>query len=221
MLHYETQKLFYNKYFYKLVVRNSLANIFREKKFSFAREVLDDLQYQFEKGEVLVRSNNYRKTPVELLEFLECQTLYKELLKNIDYRIRIEVPYLQIYTNDKQWLLELSQKVLKPEEFWQPDSAYVNFLKENVIIISKPTKFPYRVTLGDIRVNPGFSLWIQRNHDKIKIGRGCKEAIDAHSYCANLYFYVRDEKVLELVKLMITPSIRRIDKLVCKQDIDK
>lgn len=221
LLHYETHKLFYNKYLYKLVIKNSLAIIFREKKFNYAREVLDDLQHQFENGEVLVRSTGYRKSPVDILEFLECLALYKVFSTDTDYKIRVENPHVQVYTNDKDWLLDLSTKVVRPVELWQPSDAHISHLGENIIIVNRPTKYQYKVTLGDKRVDRGFTTWLEKNHDKVKIGRMCKDAISEGLYAANYYFYVRDERVLELVKLMITPSIRRIDKLVCKQDIDK
>jgi hypothetical protein len=126
-----------------------------------------------------------------------------------------------VYTNDKDWLLDLSTKVVRPVELWQPSDAHISHLGENIIIVNRPTKYQYKVTLGDKRVDRGFTTWLEKNHDKVKIGRMCKDAISEGLYAANYYFYVRDERVLELVKLMITPSIRRIDKLVCKQDIDK
>jgi hypothetical protein len=222
LLKFETHKLFYNQYLYKLVFVNSLANIFREKKLTFARDVLDELQHQFEKGNPLIRSTGYRQYPVESFEFLQCQSLYKELkTTNLDYKIRIEVPRIQLYANDRDWLEDVSYRCKTASEFWEPGSNYVEYLQENIILVNNPTRFQYKITLGDKRVDPGFNTWINKNADKIKIGKKCREAIQLGEYPANFYFYVRDERVLELIRLIIAPSIRRVDKLICKQDIDK
>jgi hypothetical protein len=222
LLTFETNKLFYNKYVYKLVIKNSLANIFREKKLSYAKGVLDDLQHQYEKGESLVRKMYSRQYSVELFEFFECLALYNEFKrKHTDYKIRIENPVIQIYSNDKLWLQKLSFKCLQPLELWEPDPSILDLLEKNVIIVNNPTNFPIKVTLGDVIPDSNFITWIEKNQDKIKIGPICKDAIEQNLYCANYYFYLRDERILELVNLMIAPSIRRIDKLVCKQNIDK
>ena len=59
------------------------------------------------------------------------------------------------------------------------------------------------------------------NQNKVKIGQVCLEEIKNNGYVRGFYFYVRDEKVLRLVTLMIGNSITRIDKIVCKANIDK
>ena len=219
MLQYETPKLFYDKYPYKLVIRNSLAIIFREKNFNFAKEVLDDLQHQFEKGEPLIRKSVYRQFSIDNNEFFECQRLYKEFRSTShSYRIRVENPKIQIYSDNKNWLIGLAEKCTDPREFWAPT---VNELIPNTILVDKPVTHEYKVTLSDRKVDPGFIIWIEKNPDKIKIGNTCKNAIQNNMYCTNYYFYIRDERVLNLVKLIIGASIRRIDRMICKQDIDK
>ena len=45
---HETTKLFYNKYLYRLGIRNPLASIFRNKNFAYASTILDQLQQDFE-----------------------------------------------------------------------------------------------------------------------------------------------------------------------------
>ena len=52
---YETTKLFWGEYLYKLAVRNEMAPIFRGKNLSNARQVLDNLQLNYEAGLPLER----------------------------------------------------------------------------------------------------------------------------------------------------------------------
>jgi len=222
LLNFESNKLFYNKYLYKFVFNNSLATIFRDKNFNYAKEVLDDLHHKAEKGEPLVRLSGYRHFNITQTEFHECVSLYHELRNtSVDYKLRIENPCVHLYSNDKAWILNLATKTEAALEFWEPAPDVIKHLQPNVILVKKHTGYDYKVTLGDFKVDAGFSNWINNNLDKIKIGSIAREHINNNGYCANFYFYVRDERVLNLIKLIIAPSIRRIDKLVCKQDIDK
>ncbi len=221
-MNFESNKLFYNKYLYKFVFSNSLAIIFRDKNFNYAKEVLDDLHYKAEKGKSLVRLAGYRHFNVSKSEFHECVSLYHEFRStSVDYKFRIENPCIHVYCNDKAWMLNLATKIDTALEFWQPAANVVKYLQPNVILVDKHTGYDYKVTLGDFKVDSGFSNWIDNNLNKIKIGSVARQQIASNGYCANFYFYVRDERVLNLIKLIIAPSIRRIDKLVCKQDIDK
>lgn len=222
MLHFESNKLFYNKYLYKFVFQNGLATIFRDRNFNYAKEVLDELYHKSERGVPLVRSSGYRQFKVSPSEFYECVALY-HTLKNtkVDYKLRVENPSLHLYSNDKAWLLMLATKTVDPQSFHAPSRDIIKHITPNTIIVDTYTGFDYKVTFGDFRVDSGFNNWLDNNEDKVKMGIVCRDAIRESKYCANYYFYVRDERVLNLIKLMIAPSIRRIDKLVCKQDIDK
>ena len=51
----ETRKLFFGKYLYKITLMNVLGTIFRGKNFTYAGEVLDVLQQDYENGRPLVR----------------------------------------------------------------------------------------------------------------------------------------------------------------------
>lgn len=222
MLQSESNKLFYNKYLYKFVFRNSLATIFRDKNFNCAKEVLDELYHRSEKGMPLVRSTGYRQFTIEPHIFYECVTIYHELKNtNVDYKIRIEHPSVHVYSNDKSWLLLFATKISDPISFAAPPKELIKHVVPNTIIVDENTGYDYKVTFGDYNIDPGFNTWLDKNEDKVKMGVVCRDAIRESLHCANYYFYVRDERVLNLIKLMIAPSIRRIDKLVCKQDIDK
>ena len=48
-----------------------------------------------------------------------------------------------------------------------------------------------------------------------------KNLSNEYSYIQGQYIYVRDENVIFLLQLMIGDNISRIDKLVCKANIDK
>jgi hypothetical protein len=56
--------------------------------------------------------------------------------------------------------------------------------------------------------------------DKIRIGEQCLDNMSVGWVDGN-YFFVRDEKVLMLVRMMIGDSITRIERQVYQDDLDK
>ena len=214
----ETTKLFYDKYEYKLVVRNQLAYLFRERNFSYAKSYLDELQSQFEKGHPLKLVRYLRETSVNTLDFQESQILFNTLTKNNNYKLRVEQPRMQIYSNDKAFLTTLSNKLKLCVEFWEPIPGKP--LVSNTIMLTRKIPFEYRVTLAS-KTSPNFAAWYENNKDKVKIGATCLREIQQNGFTQGLYFYVRDEKVLNLLHLVVGDSIARIDKVIYKQELDK
>lgn len=212
----ETKKLFYDEYAYKLVIKNSLAYIFRQKNFNTAKKNLDYLQTLYDQNEPLILYKSaFRKNTYHEDAFLNCKILYNEFIERSDYKIRIELSYISIYSNDRDWLLSLASKIENTFEFWEP--KYV--LDKNTIILDRYIPYQYRVTMGK-SVDPGLAGWIRKNPDKVRAGNHALREIEKGSHVGGLYFYVRDNKVLNLISLFLSRSCR-VDKIIIKQDLDK
>ena len=213
MINCETVKLFYNEYTCKLVVRNRLANLFREKQYANAKLQLDILQSDFENGKPLQLTRHRRIEPIDTVDLQDAQVLFNSLSQNNNHKVRIEAPKIQVYSNDKEWIQRLAYKLKTCLEFWQP--AENNILTTNTVILSRKIPYQFRVTLA-ARTNVEFSAWCDNNQDKVKIGTKCLKEIRKGGYTQGYYFYVRDEKVLNLLYLIIGNSIARIDKVMYK-----
>lgn len=211
--------MFYNEYANKLVVRNQLAHLFREKQWTHARTHLDRLQHESEKDRPLEYRRGQRVEPIQAQHLQEARILFNELYQRTDIKLRVENPRMQIYSNDLKLLERLSTKLRNCIELWSP-SADIPLIPVNTIVLERPMEYEYRVTLGGW-VTGDFSNWIQNNQDKIKIGKRCFEAIQKGHYTQGLYFYVRNERYLSLLQLIIGDSIQRIDKVIYKQNLDK
>lgn len=209
MRHRETKKLFYDEYPYKLSLRNSLGDIFRGKNFKHARDELDQLQSMYERNVPLERGI-YRKRYYDIETFKEAKLLFQELTIKDAYMIRIENPILQLYSHDKDWLLKLSDLVKNPIDFYEPETV----LFKNEILVDTPTEYKYRITLP-AKVDSSLGKWIKNNPKFAKAGPVCLEEMHNNGYVKGLYFYVRDEKILNLVSLMLGKTCR-IDKIICK-----
>ena len=219
----ETTKLFWGKYLYKLTVRNGIGAIFRDKNLSYAREVLDTLQQQYEEGDPLIVTRYFRETPVTELSFLDARKLYKFLSKTDDYMLRIEGSNTSVYSNNREWIHTLKSAMNKDNllELWEPNPDHLSHLEPNTIIVDKSNGYNFKVTLGPgVGDTSGFANWAKHNPNQVRVGPQLQHNLEHNSYASDMYFYARDEKTLNLCELMLS-NIRRIDKLVVKPNIDK
>lgn len=221
LLKFETTKLFYNEYAYKLVVRNQLSHLFREKNYAWAKQNLDKLQSQLENSEEqLVFTRGLRSEYIERSEFQQAQILFHEFTNFNDMKLRVEHPRIQVYSNNLNWLKRLATKVKNVVEFWEPDSSNINLLEANTIVVHQPTTMQYKITLGK-KTASNFTNWVDSNPDKVRMGPVTYNEIQNNGYTKGLYFYVRDEKVLNLVNLIVGGNIQRVDKIVYSPKTDK
>lgn len=219
----ESKIKFYNKYWYKLEYFNTLAHIFREKQFVYSKTCLEAIQQDYDKGNELFLRRQFITSPVSNLDFLDAKVLLAEFEKQKDeYTIRVENPILAIYSNNINWLQFLATRTYADPVLHKP-SIDIKELLENesrVVILKKPTKFKYKVTLRN-RVNSDFSNWIDNNPDKIKIGKKAYQHIKGSGYAHGYYFYCTSEKVLSLLQIMIGGNISKVEQVIVDPTIDK
>lgn len=219
----ETTKLFYNEYLYKLEIRNSLSNHFREKNLSLARGVLDSLQSLYDHGDPLEIIQGLRKYSILEEEYFDARRLYSMFSNNaFNYKLRVQSNYMSIYSNHCQWLENIIAQLQSNciISLYKPDSSMLNEIKKNIIIVKNDNGYQYRVTFGNKRGEQSFAHWAVANPKQVKIGSICLETSFDEGYVDGMYFYIRDEKTLHLCNL-VTNNIRRVDKLVVKTNIDK
>lgn len=218
----KSHKLFYNKYLYRLQIRNELANYFREKNFTVTRNTIDRLQRLYDQNQLLVLERGLRAFKVSEDAFFDAKRLYNIFLNYDDFKLRIETFYINVYSNNKSWLNTVAKNVNKQAviSFYEPDPKYLGLLKEDTIIIEKDIGFEYKVTLGNNKHSSRFAEWAKLNPKQIKLGPIAYKDMAKDSYVNGLYFYAKNEKTLQLCSLMLD-SIRRVDKLIVMPNIDK
>lgn len=226
---YETKKLHYNKYLYKLALANPLAPWFRTEfqkdgSLKVLKSKLDDYQILYDIGQPMYRTVYRSELPITDHEFLDARDLYDGLLLADDYKIRVERwSGFCIYSNEKDFLVDLANKMrVSAREFWEPDSKNIEFLldKKNTVIVDTPPQFPLKITFNYKRINPSFANWLENNKDKSSAGTQALSNINS-GYASGNYVFLRDERVLTMVQLIVGHNIQRIEQLVYKGDIDK
>lgn len=231
MRYYETTKLFYNKYLYKLNFSNELNTIFRTEfqkdgRLSLARQKLDELRLFHREG--LPMEIPIWRTVKKIREedYIEARHLYATLLRTKeDYRIRVESwGGITVFANSEELLNKIAKGISNRRrlEFYRPDPNVINEIKPNIIISPNPVEWPIKVTLGcNIRNYSSFAKWAENNPDKVRIGKKALESLHSHGFVDGYYFFVKTEKVLSIINIIIGDNIRRIDHVVYKSNIDK
>jgi len=211
---FETKKLFYNKFLYKISTYNKLAFFFRNKNFPNVRKILDELSPKYKKKDPIVLRRWLRNEIIAHEQFVDAQILFQELKDHDDIQVRVEGPILTVYSNDKKLIDSLCKKLNNVYELHEPSSLNLKELTEGYILMKSPIykKFKYRVTMGP-KANPEFTKWLENNQDKVKYGKTFFSTMQTNGYTNGLYFYVKDDKCLMLVNLMLGNLIRRTDRI--------
>lgn len=155
-------------------------------------------------------------------DVISLKKLHRILEKHKNHKLRISYSDIFVYTNSSQLIEDIISWSRKGfYELWEPDNSTTKTLLQSpdIIITNTPVEYRYKITLKNQK-NRDFVAWIEANQDKIKIGTRCLHALKNQFWIASLYFYVKDEKVLQLAQLT-GMDISRIEELVHKTDLDK
>lgn len=218
---YETKKLFFKKYLYKVAIRNELNGIFRtelqkSKDLSYTRNKLDEFASNYRNGEPLTQTFFRTTREVPMDDYLDAKTLY-QILKNEPNKYKIRVEHAQnlcVYTNDENLLHTITERLINIQNVWEPSTRKKHLLEADTIIVDHTPEFPIRIMLKDEKVAPDFANWLRGNRDKSRIGDKALQSIDNGHHLGGFYFHVRDEKVLSIVHMLIGHAIRGIYNLV-------
>jgi hypothetical protein len=228
---YETNKLFYNQYLYKINIWNELGFIFRtefQKKgtLSYARKHIDILTESY-RARLPLQLPRFRTFNIIREEhYLDAKHLYVCLRRDKhDHRVRVEYNGISIFTNDYELIEKISSGLRTNSiEVWKPNDSVKNelLLNENIIISNTPTDWTIKVTFSNSRGDyTGFANWIKANPSKIRIGDVALNALSKGWDVSGYYFFIQSEKLLNLIHIMIGTNIRRIERIVYKADLDK
>tara|TARA_B100001027_G_scaffold213146_1_gene183472 strand:- start:553 stop:1236 length:684 start_codon:yes stop_codon:yes gene_type:complete len=221
----QTTNLFYNRYVYKLRVKNKIGSIFRGMNLGFAKSKIDEMQRHAESETVIPSpyNNIRRKENVSIETFMDTFTLYNALEKNKNKcMLRIENFYVDIYSNENEWLEELATRIDSISLHEPQNDETLNFLLENknTVIVNKEVRWPYKAILGRT-VDPNFAVYCNRNKENIKIGYKALESINKRHNTEGYYFFTKNEKHLMLAKIALGGSITKIVKYVSDKDLHK
>jgi len=233
MYKFESVKLFYNKFYYKLELFTGAAFLFRNKDLKTVKQTIDEFWANID----LVKTRDLDDWPTTLSystrywlqrfnpteeDINNCQKLHTYLSQtDKNARVRVEINNLSIYSNLKESLYELGNSLSSnhPPNFYEPSDAVKDQLKPNVLFHSFADKYKYKITLGKV-YDSSLAAYIKANNNNfVKAGPACIESIEnltTGSY-NNFYIYVRDDNILNLLS-MFGFETKRIEELLPKSD---
>jgi len=207
MLIKTTNRLFHNKYKYKIVLTCGGASLLRNKKFDEILERLNDIKFDDAK------ISHYRGSVIKSKEELDWTfKLVNSLQLMNDIDLRVEQPWISIYTNTKGHIDKLSKlDSTKVKYISMPPSA--GTLVENTIISSK-INFEYRITLGKTTHEHSTFINWANNNKKLKLTKSCIKALNSPRSWGGTYFYITGDNNLLLAKMHLGEAINRVDRIV-------
>lgn len=222
LLHkYETTKLHYGKYLYKLNIFSTLSSIFRTEfqrdgKLSYAAKHLNDYNAQYAQGTRIIKKGRFNETHITSETLQDANHIWKTLRYSKDYTLRCEINQLFVYSNNLKLLEKLYKEVHSRVELWEPRSEDAKFLQENknVIIVDKEPEFRYKITFGRKRSKPELASWLKKNTDKSRAGSKFISNCENSNWIQGQYVFVRDEKVIFLINMIAGDNITKIEELV-------
>lgn len=221
----DTRRLHYNKYLYKLVIPNQCASYFRtefqkDSRLSYTREKLDIAHFHHEKTKSHISipyTNMKYVTSIPVEHYYDAIEIYRHLKNDEDYMVRCHRGELTLYSNDRKFLIRLSNKLKHPGiEFYEPDPEKVDVLltEKNIVLVPSKPKYEYKCTLGKKLGISSLANWIDANPHLAKIGDTARESVLAESWVKGYYFYVRDKKSLLIAQMLIGDNLQRVERLV-------
>lgn len=225
----KTTKLHYGKYLYKAAFLNTLSFAFSsyknkgKGKLSFTQTTINNLDLQFANNESLKVDIWRSQKLVTKSEYLEAKRIFSLLRDHKDWRIRVEYGrHMTIYTSDKELLDELSVDC-GAKEIYEPEEGMENFLLLNIdtAIVNTVPEYEFRVYLKGNKNDSSFANWLKANTDKSRVGDQTLFNIENGYSASGNYFYIRDDRVLTMIRMLVGHNIRRVEKLIFKGDIDK
>jgi len=224
---HESLKLHYGKYLYKVCLSNQLSNLFSSHRTEqYRKDIFSNLESNYKDGLELKMKRWRFATPIDSKDFKDAKFLDQLFKKHSDHRKRVEFGNLiMIYTSSEDMVNELVDNLSDCiKEIHRPKEGIEAFLTQNIetAIVKTPPDHEFRVYLKGNRIDPSFANWLKANKDKCKVGEMTLWNIENSSYHTNnSYFYIKNEKVLTMVRMIIGHNIRKAERLIYQGDIDK
>ena len=204
-----TTKLFKGIYQYKIVLVCSGAHFFRSGDMASTLESLQQID--------LVRNTsgipNWRHSLIKTQDDLDYAIKFQNALsKQPDIDVRVESPWITVYTNNKK-NIDILTKLDKDRVKYVSAPAEKTTLEQNTIIMPK-MNYDYRITLGKtIQEHSSFVEWAESN-PKLKVTKSAKTDLLKPRSWGGKHFYLTGENNLLLAKMHLGSSIAKIERII-------
>ena len=206
-----TKRLFRGIYQYKIVLVCPGAQWFRSGNMEQTLEYLKKLSVEPDKLDSAF--HGWRGRYVKTQEDLDLAFKLQHALSTMDnIDIRVESPWISIYTNDKKHIDAL-KKIDETTVKYISEPPANNVLTSGTIIMPK-MNYDYRVTLGKTtQENSAFISWAHANK-KVKLTKSCEKDLAKLRSWGGTHFYITGDNNLLMAKMHLGSSIAKVETIV-------
>jgi hypothetical protein len=192
------------KYQHKIVLVVASAGLFRHK----IENVFESLMKVNLTDHL--RNNFRNRTDIKTQDDLDYAfKLYRQLAKMTDYELRVESPWISIYTNSKK---DVNSLIGLGAEHVKYVSSPADTLVSGEILLPK-VPFEYKVTLGKtVQEHSTFLQWADVN-DKVKVTKSCRRELTRDYSWGGTYFYISGDKMLLMARMHLGGSITKVERI--------
>jgi hypothetical protein len=214
MLFKTTTRLFRSTYQYKIVLVCAGAQWFRNNDMG---ATLDHLKQIKITGDTPGKqgSPHYHlwRSGVKTQDDLDYAFKLQNILKSFkDIYLRVETPWITVYTNEKSYVDKLIK--VDPEKIKYICIPPANTVLDKNTVIMPNRNFDYKVTLGKTTgEHDSFIAWAEKS-DKLKMTKSCKTALSKNKSWGGTHFYVSGENNLLMAKMHLGGSILKIERII-------
>lgn len=139
-------------------------------------------------------------------------SLQGALKKMTDVFIRVESPWISVYTNTKKYVDDLIK--LDPVRIKYVSTPPEGELLETGTIILPKIDYDYKITLGKTNhENSAFVEWAESN-SKVKLTKSCIKHLLRNESWGGSYSYISGEKNLLVAKMHLGGTISKIERIL-------
>lgn len=175
------------------------------------------------------KSNMSKEDKVQLLEFTNRVEPYLDLKKTKQGQIRAEGRHFNIFCKDLA-LLETIHKAVEPwvtgvygpttegELDFMLDNGYKKILRDILPKDGFRYKVYFKYTFSkENRLD--FLNWANNFSDTIRIENGSRRWMSGDNWSTNPIMYVKDDRTMTMVGLMISGNIKRVDEFILRENL--
>ena len=201
-----TNKLFLDKYRYKVVLTTKFAPIFRNKDISSIKRKIEYWK-SVDRFPPYIYGGHKSDYDIGL-------NIANALNANsAEYKVMVSSPWISFYTDSEVDFYLLTKTLKNQIRYVSMPSEKYQVLEKNTIYL-KRIDFDYKVTISNrIDNNESFFNWC-RDNDKIRMPVRCQRHVKRGWRIGDSYFYVKDAKSLSMVQMFIGSNIQRIDRVI-------
>lgn len=207
-----TNSLFKGIYQYKVVLVVAGSSLFRARD---AKEIIEQLK----KVNLSVDTTKtpwgyiHSRTSIKTQEDLDYAfKLQAKVAKLKDFEIRIESPFISIYTNNEKDVDALINLDASKVKYISKPPANTSLISGTVVL--PKIDYDFRVTLGKtIQEYSAFVQWADSNK-KVKLTKSCIRDLNKDHSWGGTYFYITGDNNLLMAKMHLGGAINKVERII-------